>query len=96
MPTPPSRRWYQIELKDVAIGAALIALGFCGIALMMSGAMPFNAHLPKKVESGLTIAIALGMYALVGAGFGAPFKRKLLGALVALFAIGSVMLATIF
>ena len=87
------RPWYKPEAKDLLWSAGLLLIGFGGNWLLASGALRFSAPSLKPAEPVILFVLVLSLYLAIGAGFGAPFQRKALGALIVLLSVGSIMAA---
>jgi len=96
IPTPPRRRWFIPDPKDLIWAVALLSIGFGANWLMASGLISFDIPMLKRAEFAIMSAVALCAWAIIGAGFGAIFKRKVLGAAIVAIAIGSIMIAVYF
>src|SRR5262245_42635582 len=84
--TPP-RPWYKPAGKDLCWMAGLLAFGFGGMWLFGVVVRALHVSLSGNVELRILQAIAACQLLAIGAGFGAPFKRKLQGIGVMLFLI---------
>ena len=77
--------WYKPELKDLIWMAALFVIGFGSMSAVVWIFHFFSLQITRRQELFTLPAIATAQVISLGAAFGAPFKRKILGSTIAAF-----------
>ncbi len=71
---------FQFSLRDLFLAMTLIAVGIGGLVWCM------RVYGPRRGDASLPFAMAFAFIAIIGAGIGAPFQRKTIGAAAAVLA----------
>ena len=72
----------QFTLRDMFLATTLIAVGVGGIIWLRNSFDNFS----EVAKFPICFAVGVPSLAMIGAGLGTPFRKKLIGAIIALFA----------
>jgi hypothetical protein len=90
MSIPPHRRWFQVDLKGLLIGIALIAIGLAALRCMV-----LNSRGPYT-DISLNLCLWFIGLPFIGAGVLFPFRRPLIGCAIGLTVEVAVSMAVIY